>query len=100
MTWEVASGRAEVYAATVVEHAAHPAVVGWLPYTVLLVRLDEGPLLITAPAPHLDSPDWPIGTQVQLSFVAVAGTDSVLPYAVAAPTDASDAASSRHPSQA
>ena len=42
--WVVTSGRGFVYSYTVVRHQTHPAFP--VPYTVLLVELDEGPRVI------------------------------------------------------
>ena len=44
--WIEASGGGVVHSYTVIHHASHPAVVVWLPYTVLLVELSEGPRMI------------------------------------------------------
>jgi uncharacterized OB-fold protein len=77
--WATASGRGTVHAWTVVEHSAHPAVTAWLPYAVLLVKLDEGPLVITAPAVEADESDWPVGRRVRFTFDLIAGTEIRLP---------------------
>ena len=45
--WEPASGRARLVSYTVVRRAAHPALAADLPYTLLLVELDEGPRLVS-----------------------------------------------------
>lgn len=45
LTYEEASGRATVYSHTTVRRAPHPAFTP--PYVVALVRLEEGPLLLT-----------------------------------------------------
>ncbi len=45
--WEPASGRARLVSYTVVRRAAHPALATELPYTLLLVELDEGPRLVS-----------------------------------------------------
>ena len=45
--WEAASGRARLVGFTVVRRAAHPALAGDLPYTILLVALAEGPQLVS-----------------------------------------------------
>jgi hypothetical protein len=45
--WEPASGRARLVSHAVVRRAAHPALEAELPYTLLLVALDEGPQLVS-----------------------------------------------------
>jgi uncharacterized OB-fold protein len=65
-TWIEASGTGVVHSFTVIHHAAHPAVAVWLPYTVLLVDLDEGPRLVgrlLAPSTGIG-----IGAPVRLAF--------------------------------
>jgi uncharacterized OB-fold protein len=42
--WVASSGRGTVYSYTVVRHQTHPAFD--VPYTIVLVALDEGPRLI------------------------------------------------------
>ena len=70
--WALCSGRGIVYSYTVVHHQTHPAFP--VPYTIVLVELEEGPRLIgqlRGPADHLsigaqvtidweDSPDQPL----------------------------------------
>jgi hypothetical protein len=46
--WTEASGRATVAAWTIVRKAAHPAMAADVPYTLLVVRLAEGPCLISS----------------------------------------------------
>lgn len=43
--WALCSGRGAVYSYTVVHHQTHPAFP--VPYTIVLVELEEGPRLIT-----------------------------------------------------
>ena len=45
--WRASCGLGHLYSYTIVEQAAHPDVEGWLPYAVVLVQLDEGPLFIS-----------------------------------------------------
>ncbi len=45
--WEEASGGATLVSFTVVRRAPHPALADDVPYTVLLVALDEGPQLVS-----------------------------------------------------
>jgi hypothetical protein len=44
--WEQASGAGVIHSFTTVYHAVHPAVAAWVPYTLLLVELAEGPRLV------------------------------------------------------
>ena len=44
--WRASCGRGVVYSYTVVEHAVHAVFADALPYTVVLVALEEGPLVI------------------------------------------------------
>lgn len=46
-SWPTMSGRATVYAFTVVHHSVHPVSAGATPYVVALVELDEGPRIVT-----------------------------------------------------
>ncbi len=46
--WVEASGRGAVVSWTVVRKAAHPAVAAEIPYTLFLVRLAEGPQLVSS----------------------------------------------------
>ena len=64
--WFEASGDGTIHSYTVVHHAAHPAVEAWIPYTILLVDLIEGPRVIGR---LLDAPgEAQIGVQVCLRF--------------------------------
>jgi uncharacterized protein len=64
--WFDATGEGIIHSYTVVHHAAHPAVEDWLPYTILLVDLVEGPRVI---ARLLDTQAEPeIGAAVCLRF--------------------------------
>ncbi len=42
--WALASGRGTIYSYTVVHHQTHPAFP--VPYTIVLVELEEGPRLV------------------------------------------------------
>ena len=64
--WTQASGEGIIYSFTVIHHAAHAAVADWLPYTVVLVDLSEGPRVVGR---LLDPPAEPaIGASVRLEF--------------------------------
>jgi uncharacterized protein len=45
-SWFAASGRGRLHSFTVVHHPAHPAVQEKIPYTVAVVGLAEGPLVV------------------------------------------------------
>jgi uncharacterized OB-fold protein len=45
--WVPASGRGVVHSWTTVHHAAHKVAAPWIPYTILLVDLDEGPRVVS-----------------------------------------------------
>lgn len=45
--WIEASGRGVIYTFAVYHQAFHPAFKGKLPYVVAVVKLDEGPMLLT-----------------------------------------------------
>jgi len=64
--WIDATGEGVIHSYTVAHHAAHAAVEVWIPYTILLVDLVEGPRMIGR---LLDAPGEPaIGTPVRLRF--------------------------------
>jgi uncharacterized OB-fold protein len=46
ISWRAAAGTGVVHSVTVTHQAAHPAFATRVPYAVVLVRLDEGPLII------------------------------------------------------
>jgi hypothetical protein len=57
LSWVPASGRATIYSYTTVRRAPHPAFIA--PYVVALVRLEEGPTMLTnvvAGEPRCDAP--------------------------------------------
>jgi hypothetical protein len=47
MEWVVSGGRGRVYSFVVYHRAYHPAFEGNLPYVVAVVKLNEGPHLLT-----------------------------------------------------
>lgn len=79
-TWRPASGRGTLWSYTIIHHAVHPAVENRTPYNVALVRLEEGPLLITA----IDSPDeqLQVGAAVTVAFSPIPRTELALPIFV------------------
>jgi uncharacterized protein len=79
MRWEPASGRGVVHTYTIVHHAYEPSMAGRLPYVLAVVRLDEGPFF------HTDIVGCPpgdvsIGQPVVAVYVAVEGSDDVMPH--------------------
>jgi uncharacterized OB-fold protein len=60
-------GAGVVHAATTIHHAAHRAAEPWVPYTVLLVDLDEG-VRIVSRLP-LGLPEPALGTAVEVVFL-------------------------------
>jgi uncharacterized OB-fold protein len=64
--WLEASGDGVVHSGTVVHHAAHPAVEAWIPYTILLVDLAEGPRVIGRLVDAAGEPE--IGAPVSLRW--------------------------------
>jgi len=78
--WRASSGRGAIYSFTLVQHAAHPSFAEALPYPVVLVALEEGPLVI---ANLRDCPEARvvIGLPVRATFEKLIG-DVVLPQFV------------------
>ena len=65
--WVEASGRGTVHSWTVAHHAFHPAFKGELPYTLLIVDLEEGPRAMGRLDPGFRD-DPRIGMQVRVRF--------------------------------
>ena len=65
--WCESKGAGTLYSYTVVEHAVHPIVRGWLPYTLCLVQLDEGPRVLATIDPD-EGRELAIGGRVRLGF--------------------------------
>jgi uncharacterized OB-fold protein len=63
--WIAASGRGVVHSWTTVHHAVHPAVADRVPYTVLLVDLDEGPRIVSL---YRGGGDPEVGAPVEVRF--------------------------------
>jgi len=72
--WVAASGLGVVHSWTTVHHAAHNVVAPWIPYTILLVDLDEGPRIVSL---YRGEGEPHIGEVVRVRFEAYA--DVVLP---------------------
>jgi uncharacterized OB-fold protein len=64
--WESASGQATLLSFTVVRRAPHPALRDDVPYTVLLVVLDEGPQLVSGL--RGDAHDLQVGQRLDVTF--------------------------------
>jgi uncharacterized protein len=67
LEWEPLSGRGTLYSWIVFHHAYHPAWRDRLPYTVALVELEEGPLLIS----NLAAGEPVLGMPLQVTFERV-----------------------------
>jgi uncharacterized protein len=68
--WVVASGRGEVWAATVIHPPTLPAFAARTPYNAVVVRLDEGVFLV-GNVVGTDSQEVPIGTRVAVTIMQV-----------------------------
>jgi len=68
--WQTVSGRGEVWSYVVMHQVYHPAFASEVPYAVVLVRLEEGPRIISR---LLDVPPHQvrIGAPVEVTFVTV-----------------------------
>lgn len=76
--WIECSGRGEVYTYTVQEAGPPSGFEDALPYVVAVVKLEEGPQLMT----NIVGPDRltvQCGSKVQVAFERIEGTDTVLP---------------------
>ncbi|MES2999583.1 MAG: OB-fold domain-containing protein [Pseudomonadota bacterium] len=65
--WRPSVGGGTLFSYTVVHHATHPVVKAWLPYTLCLVQLDEGPRILATLDPDRGE-DLDIGRRVRLGF--------------------------------
>lgn len=63
--WVTSSGRGKIYSYTIVHYQAHPAFP--VPYTVVLVEMEEGPRII-AQLKHTADVPWRIGTPVRVEW--------------------------------
>lgn len=63
--WVASRGRGVLHTWTTVHHAVHPAVADKLPYTVVLVDLDEGPRVVSL---YRGAGDPVIGDAVAVRF--------------------------------
>lgn len=78
LDWQRASGRGQVRSYTVVSLPASPAFAADLPYVVALVRLEEGPTLLSG-IRRCDPSSIEIGMAVEVEFEA-RGDDMRVPY--------------------
>ncbi|NIM69817.1 MAG: hypothetical protein GTN86_04160 [Xanthomonadales bacterium] len=65
--WVAASGRGSVRSFTVIRHPVSPAFADEVPYVLALVRLDEGPTLMSV-LRHCAPADVTIGMPVEVAF--------------------------------
>jgi uncharacterized OB-fold protein len=68
--WQQAGGSGTLYSYTVVHHPVHPVVAQWVPYTLCVVTLEEGPRILTTVEPD-HGETLRIGEQLILGFRAV-----------------------------
>jgi uncharacterized OB-fold protein len=81
--WVVASGRGEVWAATMIHPPTLPAFAARTPYNAVVVRLDEGVFLV-GNVLGTDSAAVPVGTRVAVTITQIE-LDLWLPMFEAAP---------------
>lgn len=67
LSWQAVSGRGEVFAFTIVRHAFHPTFADQIPYALVDVRLDEGPV-VTSVLTDVDVSAVAIGMPVRVLF--------------------------------
>lgn len=65
--WCESPGNGTLYTYTVVHHAVHPVVRPWIPYTLCVVELDEGPRVLATLDPD-EGRELAIGSRVKLGF--------------------------------
>ncbi len=67
--WERASGRGRVFSWTIVHHAVHPALVGHVPYNVVLVELpDAGGVRLITNLVDVAPAELAVGLEVEVVF--------------------------------
>jgi uncharacterized OB-fold protein len=79
--WRAVTGAGTIYSYAVYERALHPAFAADVPYTVLAVTLDAGPLMIGALTGADAEPD--VGARVEPVFDDVAPAVTLLRFRVA-----------------
>ncbi len=75
--WQEASGRGEIWSYVVMHQVYHPAFADEVPYAVVLVRLVEGPKILSRLV-DVEPQAIEIGAAVEVAFAAV-GEDIYLP---------------------
>jgi uncharacterized protein len=68
--WQRMSGRGQVFSFVVFHRAYHPAWEGKVPYTVALIELDEGPVMLSNVV-GVDPAKLAVGLPVAVAFEAV-----------------------------
>jgi uncharacterized OB-fold protein len=68
--WQPMSGRGQVFSFVVFHRAYHPAWEGKVPYTVALIELDEGPVMLSNVV-GVDPAKLAVGLPVAVAFEAV-----------------------------
>ena len=70
--WAETSGRGRIYSFVVFHRAYHPAWEGKVPYTVALIELDEGPVMLSnVIGVDVDDAKLAVGLPVAVAFEAV-----------------------------
>lgn len=77
VAWEEACGEGVIHTFTIVRRAAHRALDGRLPYLIGVVRLAEGPLLLTNIVGD-DAQEVAVGTAVRLTAATAAGGERLV----------------------
>lgn len=80
--WCDVGGRGTIYSYVVYERALHPAFRGAIPYTVLAITLDSGPLVMGTLVPP-DAPEPEVGARVEPVFDAVTPEVTLLRFRTA-----------------
>jgi uncharacterized OB-fold protein len=78
LDWATCSGTGEVYSYTVVHRAPSPAFEADVPYVVAVIRLDEGPHLMSTIV-NAEPDAVRIGQRVRVAFRQAADADARLP---------------------
>src|SRR5262245_26822751 len=67
--WDAVAGSGEIHSFTVVPYAVHPVLEAAVPYTVVLVELDEGPRMVSNLV-GVDPAEVAIGQRVRVTFAS------------------------------
>jgi uncharacterized protein len=68
--WQPMSGRGQVFSFVIFHRAYHPAWEGKVPYTVALIELDEGPVMLSNVV-GVDPAELAVGLPVAVAFETV-----------------------------